>query len=52
MFPGLFLSLPFVLLFLIFQALGSGKSAKPKKSKSDGYQDGDIIIIRRAASKK
>lgn len=48
MFPGLLFSLPFVLLFLIFQGLRPQQPTKAKKSKSYDYQDGDIIIIRRA----
>ncbi|MDV3347837.1 hypothetical protein QGP82_03965 [Leptothoe sp. LEGE 181152] len=52
MSPILFISLPFVLLFLMAQGAGAGKSSKKKGSKDFEYQDGDIIIIRKQSNKK
>lgn len=52
MSPILFISLPFVLLFLMTQGAGTGNSAKKTGSKEFEYQDGDIIIIRKQSSKK
>lgn len=52
MSPVLFISLPFVLLFLMSQGAGTGKSTKSKGSRGSTYEDGDIIIIRRKSDKK
>ena len=52
MFPAFFISLSFVLLFLMVQGAGAGKSSKEKEGKQSDYPEGDIIIIRRTSSKK
>lgn len=52
MSPILFISLPFVLLFLMSQGAGAGKPPKKEGAKEFEYQDGDIIIIRKKSNKK
>lgn len=52
MSPVLFISLPFVLLLLMSQGAGANKSPKKKPPKDSGYQDGDIIIIRKSSRKR
>ncbi|MEM6253842.1 MAG: hypothetical protein AAF821_13065 [Cyanobacteria bacterium P01_D01_bin.156] len=50
--PILFISLPFVLLFLMTQGVGASQSPNQKRSKDSGEQDGDIIIIRKSSRKR
>lgn len=52
MSPVLFISLPFILLFLTSQIAGSKKPPKSGGSNDSEFQDGDIIIIRRKSGKK
>ncbi len=52
MSPILFISLPFVLLFLMSQGAGAHKPTKVKSSQSSEFQDGDIIIIRKQSKKQ
>ena len=52
MSPVFFISLPFVLLFLMSHGAGAHQSTQTKKPQASEYEDGDIIIIRKQSKKK